>query len=281
MVKARYVTPPSVLSAACESGEMPGLVPEVRIVGGRVVTADGTEPPAMVWLPLDGKVIAKIPPVKGNFRWLHESVGIRSPHLAEGRWRLPRSCLVRLVTAAVDRYGQIAVWRDMSKLSRCTTACLQATGLECDCSCLGVHHGENSHGWFERVGDLVVADRGASIRTVVVYGPRKDDTAAVIYAGELAGQHYRADRAGRQNWPTAARFMCASCLSARASVWDHCHTHGFVRAPLCSTCNTRHWSGWRPQHGRTTPSRNVDTSYYQACPHYADTWQQQVHPCSA
>lgn len=63
----------------------------------------------------------------------------------------------------------------------------------------------------------------------------------------------------------------------RASVWDHCHTHGFVRAPLCNRCNTRNWRGWRPQHGRATHSRNFDGSYYGWCPKHAGS----VRQCSA
>lgn len=245
-------------------------VPEVRIVDGCVVTAPGVGPIAQVWLPRDGQVIAKIPARKGNWRWLRQAVRIRSPRLDGDRWHLPRNCLVKLVTAAVDRYGYIAVWRDMSRLSRCTTACLEATGVECDCSCLGAYHGENSGGWFERVRDAVVADLGEITRSVVIYGPKQDDADATVYGGELAGRRYRADRAGRHGWPRASRFMCTGCMSARARVWDHCHTHGFVRAPLCNTCNTRHWAGWQPQHGRAAPSRNLDTSYYRWCPHYGE-----------
>jgi hypothetical protein len=250
---------------------------EVRLVDGRVVTEPGVGPVAMVWLPLDGQVIAKIPARKGNRCWLHETVRIRSPQLNDDRWTLPRSCLTRLVTATVDRYGFIVLWRDISKLSRCTRACLEATGSECDGSCLGAHHGQDSGAWFERVGDAVVADFGECTRTAVVYGARGSDVDAVVYHGELAGERYRADRAGRRNWPTAAQFMCSGCLSVRATVWDHCHTHGFVRAPLCNRCNTRHWTGWMPQHGRAAPIRNLDDSYYHWCPRNGDAWR----PCSA
>ncbi|WP_440103722.1 endonuclease domain-containing protein [Streptosporangium sp. H16] len=76
----------------------------------------------------------------------------------------------------------------------------------------------------------------------------------------------------------ASRFMCTGCMSARARVWDHCHTHEFVRAPLCNPCNTRHWSGWQPQHGRAPRSRNIDTSYYRWCPFYGE---EQLGKCSA
>ncbi|MGW4412012.1 endonuclease domain-containing protein [Nonomuraea sp. NPDC004702] len=44
--------------------------------------------------------------------------------------------------------------------------------------------------------------------------------------------------------------MCACCTTERAQVWDHCHTHGLVRAPPCGPCNTRHWQGWQAARGR-------------------------------
>lgn len=242
------------------NGDLP-----VRIVDGRVVAEPGISV-VRVWLPVHGQVIAKLPPRRANRRWMHETVGIRSPEFDGDRWTLPRSSLVRLVTAAVDRFGFIVLWRDMSKLSRCTRACLEATGVECQCSCLGQHHGQDAAGWFERVGDAVVAEQGEFTRTAVVYGPRGSDVDATVYRGELAGEQYRVDPAGRRNWPTAAHFMCACCMTVRASVWDHCHKHGYVRAPLCNRCNTRYWQGWRPRHGRTTHSHNLDESYYGWCP---------------
>ncbi|MCT9087318.1 endonuclease VII domain-containing protein [Streptomyces sp. ASQP_92] len=249
----------------------------VRIVGERVVTDAGVGHVPTVWLPLHGQVIAELPPRKGNRRWLRDTVGIRSPEFTGKQWHLPRNSLMRLVTASIDRYGFIVLWRDMSQLSQCTNRCLKATGIECQCSCLGEHHGQDAVGWHERVGDVVVADLGDCIRTGVVYGARGSDANAVIYDGELAGERYCVDRKGRQNWPAAAQFMCASCITERASVWDHCHTHGFVRAPLCNRCNTRLWGGWQAQHGRAPATRNLDDSYYRQCPKHETQWR----PCSA
>lgn len=185
-----------------------------HLVDGRVVTAPGVGPVAMVWLPRDGQVIAKIPARKGNRRWLHEYVRIRSPRLVGDRWYLPRNCLSRLVIGAVDRYGYVKVWRDMSRLSRCTRSCLEATGIECDCSCLGEYHGsEDSGGWIERVGDVMVADLGEITRTANVYRAKGDEADAVVYGGELRGRRYRVDRAGRQ----AAEFG----LRAATTMLDH------------------------------------------------------------
>jgi recombination endonuclease VII len=254
-------------------------VPHLRFVDGRLVAEPDSV--AKLWLPLHGQVFAKFPPHKDNCQWLHTSVAIHSPRQDKDKeyWHLPRSCLTRLVTAAVDRYGYVAVLRDISSLSRCTKACLQATGTECNCSCYGAHHGQDSDAWYQRIGDAVVADLGETTRSLVLYGPRgAEGDGGALYNGELSGRLYHADRAGRHGWPPASRFMCAGCLSARAQVWDHCHVHNFVRAPLCNSCNTRHWSGWHPEQGRATPSSNLDTSYYRWCPRYSDRIRQQ---CSA
>jgi hypothetical protein len=247
--------------------------PAVRLdEQGRVVADPGIGPIPLVWLPVDRQVVARTPAGEADLPWLRGTVCVRSPRLdADGRWQLPRSCATRLVTAAIDRYGYVVLWRDMSRLSRCTKACLEAVGTECDCSCLGLHHGESAaDGWFEAVGDVVVADLGEKTRAAVVYGPAGTVGGAAVYRGELDGKLYRPDPSRRKGWPKAARFMCAACLTARASVWDHCHVHGFVRAPLCNGCNTRHWSGWGPEHGRAVPSLNVDPSYYRRCPNYAE-----------
>ncbi|MEU2835349.1 endonuclease domain-containing protein [Streptomyces lavendulae] len=42
----------------------------------------------------------------------------------------------------------------------------------------------------------------------------------------------------------AAGWTCAVCRTAPAAVLDHCHEHGYVRAPLCASCNTLE----RPDH---------------------------------
>ncbi|MDQ1245819.1 MAG: hypothetical protein QG597_186 [Actinomycetota bacterium] len=256
-----------------------GRAPDVQVFDGRLVITPGARPPAKVWLRRDRQILAKTPPMTGNKQWLRTVVGIRSPRLDDdGRWTVPRSRLTRLVIGAIDRFNYVVVYRDMTRLSRCTTLCLTATGVECDCSCQGLHHGQgDASSWFERIGDVVVADLGGYTRTTVVYGgPRSATTGTVLYAGELDGHRYRADRVGRHDWPAASRYMCAACLTARARVWDHCHTHGYVRAPLCNTCNTRHWTGWDPQYGRPRPSRTFDPTYYRRCPDYG-----QVPACSA
>ncbi|MZE54181.1 recombinase, partial [Streptomyces sp. SID5770] len=41
-----------------------------------------------------------------------------------------------------------------------------------------------------------------------------------------------------------AGWICAVCRTSPATVLDHCHEHGYVRAPVCHSCNTLE----RPDH---------------------------------
>jgi hypothetical protein len=49
-------------------------------------------------------------------------------------WHLRRTCLNRLVMDAIDRYGHVALCRDMSELSRCNRKCQVAKEFDCSCS---------------------------------------------------------------------------------------------------------------------------------------------------
>ncbi|MCK7627972.1 endonuclease VII domain-containing protein [Streptomyces sp. RS10V-4] len=56
------------------------------------------------------------------------------------------------------------------------------------------------------------------------------------YRQELNGVTYARVR---ERGPRAEGYLCSLCTPARpAAAWDHCHDHGFVRGPLCGSCNT-------------------------------------------
>ncbi|GHB04136.1 hypothetical protein GCM10010330_68090 [Streptomyces tendae] len=54
------------------------------------------------------------------------------------------------------------------------------------------------------------------------------------YMGHLHGAAYSSLRRAHR----ADDYLCCLCRESRASVWDHCHEHGFVRGPVCASCNT-------------------------------------------
>jgi hypothetical protein len=64
------------------------------------------------------------------------------------------------------------------------------------------------------------------------------------YTGELRGQLYSVLSRKPGMSRRVAGWVCAVCCTAPAAVLDHCHEHGYVRAPVCPSCNTLE----RPDH---------------------------------
>ncbi|GEB60070.1 endonuclease domain-containing protein [Streptomyces gardneri] len=55
------------------------------------------------------------------------------------------------------------------------------------------------------------------------------------YTGRLRGVQYESSRT---RGTRADDYLCRLCAETRAAAWDHCHDHGYVRGPLCGSCNT-------------------------------------------
>ncbi|MFI6685681.1 endonuclease domain-containing protein [Streptomyces sp. NPDC050485] len=64
------------------------------------------------------------------------------------------------------------------------------------------------------------------------------------YHKELEGQLYSVLSRKPGTSRRLAGWACAVCRTAPATVLDHCHEHGYVRAPVCQSCNTLE----RPDH---------------------------------
>ncbi|MCX4657442.1 endonuclease domain-containing protein [Streptomyces microflavus] len=56
------------------------------------------------------------------------------------------------------------------------------------------------------------------------------------YTGHLRGVQYAS---ARRRATRPDDYLCRLCKKRQATVWDHCHEHGYVRAPLCGSCNNR------------------------------------------
>jgi hypothetical protein len=57
-----------------------------------------------------------------------------------------------------------------------------------------------------------------------------------MYTGHLRGVWYDSQR---RRGARADDYLCRLCKDGPAVAWDHCHEHGYVRGPLCGSCNTR------------------------------------------
>ncbi|WP_331752639.1 endonuclease VII domain-containing protein (plasmid) [Streptomyces sp. NBC_00637] len=73
--------------------------------------------------------------------------------------------------------------------------------------------------------------------------PECSAAAFPAYTGQLDGVLYDSPR---QRRVSPRDYLCRLCGLMQASVWDHCHTegHGFVRGPLCMSCNTSEGVGF-------------------------------------
>uniref|UniRef100_UPI002F919246 endonuclease domain-containing protein n=1 Tax=Kitasatospora indigofera TaxID=67307 RepID=UPI002F919246 len=94
------------------------------------------------------------------------------------------------------------------------------------------------------------------------------------YNGELEGHRYsvlsRKPGISRQ----VAGWSCAVCGTAPAAVLDHCHEHGYVRAPVCQSCNTQE----RPDHLYSNDVR-VAGHYTRLFDTHTHDWLRHWHRC--
>ncbi|MEN3585324.1 endonuclease domain-containing protein [Streptomyces sp. ZYX-F-203] len=72
-----------------------------------------------------------------------------------------------------------------------------------------------------------------------------------------------------------AGWLCGVCGETPATVLDHCHEHGYVRAPVCQSCNTRE----RPDHLYATDVR-VAGRYTRLFGSDAEVWLRHWHRCT-
>ncbi|MGW0313999.1 endonuclease domain-containing protein [Streptomyces flavidovirens] len=71
--------------------------------------------------------------------------------------------------------------------------------------------------------------------------PSCSSTAARPYRDHLRGVVHAALGKGSR----ADAFLCRLCPTPRRALyWDHCHEHGFLRGPVCASCNAYEGGGW-------------------------------------
>jgi hypothetical protein len=68
----------------------------------------------------------------------------------EKYWETPKAWFNDLVNRALEQFGRVYIIQPFREQEICAPACMNATGHECECSCMGANHGAGSDGsWFE------------------------------------------------------------------------------------------------------------------------------------
>ncbi|MFJ1845539.1 endonuclease domain-containing protein [Streptomyces sp. NPDC088146] len=104
--------------------------------------------------------------------------------------------------------------------------------------------------------------------------PERPTPALRPYTRELEGQLYSVLSRKPGTSRKVAGWACAVCRTAPATVLDHCHEHGYVRAPVCQSCNTQE----RPDHLYSNDIR-VANRYTRLFHTDTDTWLRHWHRC--
>lgn len=163
---------------------------------------------------------------------------------ASQTWWLPRA-VVRLLDAAAHAEGQ---WLQTGRTRR------EATGGPGQ---------PDQHGQSRAIGSLYTANSDGS--TVPLRA----------YTRELEGQRYTVLSRKPSMARKIAGWTCAVCHAVPAAVLDHCHEHGYVRAPVCHSCNTQE----RPDHLYSNDIR-VAGRYTRLFDTDAAHWLRHWHRCT-
>jgi len=77
----------------------------------------------------------------------------RTPVWAErySGWEIPQDWFNNLVDCLLKKFEKLYVIQPYRHQEKCASACMNAVGHECQCSCMGAHHGSGGPGagWFE------------------------------------------------------------------------------------------------------------------------------------
>jgi hypothetical protein len=94
---------------------------------------------------------ARLPYAENSVHWLQN--GRRTTPLwiaGKKYWELPKVWFNDFVERSLAQYGQVYIIQPYREQEKCAPACQRAVGHECQCCCMGLHHGAGNDGsWFE------------------------------------------------------------------------------------------------------------------------------------
>ncbi len=137
--------------------------------------------------PKMGKLHVRFPRLHNDEVWLLRTCGERTrprwhavvqPRTnVRGWWNVGRAHFTNLAKGLLERFGSVYVIQPHRELEICAPACQNAIGLECECSCLGLHHGESATGrWYEVSDALAMRWRESEFRWQLLVPAQSSNT---------------------------------------------------------------------------------------------------------
>ena len=97
-------------------------------------------------------LLAKIPFATGNLEWLRDDQTRKPVWDAQHKaWEIPQAWFDRTIRLCLRRYEKCYVVQLFRERQVCAPACWDASGMDCECSCMGSNHGggKPTGRWYE------------------------------------------------------------------------------------------------------------------------------------
>lgn len=100
-------------------------------------------------------LLVRLPYSRSNREWLKDDHRNNPEWLPAYKcWGVPKSWFEDVIRRILHAYGSVYVVQPFSRHQKCAPACWNAVGAECECSCMGAHHGSgNPEGQWHVVSD--------------------------------------------------------------------------------------------------------------------------------
>lgn len=99
-------------------------------------------------------LMVKLPFAPDNFDWLRNDNRSKPEYDKQYKcWYVPNSWFDDLIRRLLERFGHVYVIQPFRALEQCAPACWNATGFECECSCMGQNHGSSAPGKWWVISD--------------------------------------------------------------------------------------------------------------------------------
>ena len=108
--------------------------------------------PVVFRMGVGHRLKVRLPYAETNKQWLMSFCRSKPKWDRDGRfWSLPSTKLNDFVNRTLDKYGQVYLIQPYREKEICASACWNARGYECNCSCMGARHGAGGDGrnWHE------------------------------------------------------------------------------------------------------------------------------------
>lgn len=104
------------------------------------------EIPVLVRPQKEPPLYVRLPGAITNRSWLSSfgrihPVSVTSQKSGLVHWEVPAAWFTPLVKNCIAKYGKVYVIQSLNRADVCASACWNAQGETCECSCLGTNHG--------------------------------------------------------------------------------------------------------------------------------------------